>query len=208
MGVVGDVRRFGLEADAKPTIYFPLSQSPRLTMALVVRAASDPAGLAAGIGGSVRAEDPGVPVYNVRTMDQVVASAHAGPRFTMVLMGMLGSLALILAAVGIYGVMAHSSMQRTHEIGIRMALGARGSDVLRMVLAHGMRLTSIGLALGLAGSLVVTRLLGAAMFWIRPSDPAAFFGTIALLAAVAALACYIPARRAARMDPLVALRHE
>ncbi len=208
VGVAGDVRRFGLEADAKPTMYLPHLQSPRLTMTLVARASSEPSVLAAVIGGAVRAEDPAVPVYNVRTMDQVVASAHAGPRFTMVLMGILGSLALVLAAVGIYGVMAHMSAQRTHEIGIRMALGARDFDVLRMMLAHGMRLTSMGLVLGLAGSLGVTRLLAAVMFWMRPSDPAAFGGTIALLAAVAVLACYIPARRAARMDPLVALRHE
>ena len=175
---------------------------------LTIRTAADPGALAEAVRREVRAVDPDLPVYAVRTMDEVMAKAVSQRRFSMVLLGVFASIALALSAVGIYGVMAYSVSQRTHEIGVRMALGAQPGDVLRMVIAQGLILIFSGMAAGLAGAFIVTRFLSGLLFNVSPRDPVTFIGITLLLAAVALLACYVPARRATKVDPMIALRYE
>jgi putative ABC transport system permease protein len=173
-----------------------------------VRASTDPGTLVAAVRREVQALDPGLPLAAVKTGDQLLASAVGRPRFQTMLIGVFALSALLLAAVGIYGVISYSTAQRTHEIGLRMALGARSRDVLRLVLGQGMRLALAGTALGLVGALSLTRLMKGVLFGVSATDPLTFALIALLLAAVAFLACYVPARRATRVDPMVALRCE
>jgi putative ABC transport system permease protein len=206
VGVVGDVHNLNLTADPRPEIYLPFAQRPWANMNLVVRTAGDPHAMAGAVRARVLAADHDQPVTAVKSMDEVLEQAAAQSRFTTSLLGALSTLALLLAVVGIYGVIAYSVAERTQEMGIRMALGAERGDILRLVLRQGMILAGGGIALGLGGALALTRLLGSLLYHVSATDPLTFFGGAAAFAAVAALASYLPARRATRVDPLVALR--
>jgi putative ABC transport system permease protein len=206
VGVVGHVRKYGLDGRIKEQYYVPAPQLPRRSMFLVLRTAGDPGSVAAAARAAVRDLDADLPLFQVRTMERVVEETLVGRRFAMLLMSLFAALALLLAAVGLYGVISCSVAQRTREIGIRMALGARGGDVVRMVVRRGLALAAIGLALGLAAALAVTRLLSSLLFSVRPTDPLTFVSLAALLLAVAGVASFLPARRAARVDPIEALR--
>ena len=210
VGVVGDVRHEGLDEDAGPEFYVPYTQAPESSMSMVVRAAGG--GAAAGMGASVRDairqvdRDQYVPA--VQQMTELVAGSIARRRFNALLTGLFAAVALLLAAVGIFGVTSYTVAQRTHEIGVRMALGARPASVLRLILGQGLRLILFGVGVGLAASLALTRVLAGLLYGVRPTDPLTFAGIPLLLTAVALLACYIPARRATKVDPMVALRYE
>ncbi len=208
VGVVNDVRYRGLDAAIRQDLYLPSAQAPQREMSMVVRTASEPMGLAAAVRAAVLSVDADLPIYRVRGMREVVDASLGQQRFPLQILAAFALLALVLAAVGIYGVMSYAVTQRTHEIGVRMALGAGRAEVLRMVVGQGLRLAIMGVAVGLAGSLALTRLLSSLLFGVSATDPATFVGVPVLLAAVAALACYIPARRATRVDPMVALRCE
>jgi putative ABC transport system permease protein len=208
VGVVRDVRHHGLGDAPVPEMYIPMPQNPFGGMVVVVRAAGDPAALAEPVRQAVLAVDPRQPVYAFNTMDELVAADVALPRLNMLLSGTFAAVALLLAAVGIYGVMSYAVSQRTREIGLRMALGARATDALRSVVGRGMATAGIGIGLGLAASFGLTRLLQSQLFGVGALDPLVFGGVSLLLAAIALLASWLPARRATRVDPLIALRHE
>src|SRR4029079_5247173 len=174
----------------------------------IVRATTDPAGLAAGVREAVRQVDPEIPVYAVRTMPDIVSDRTAERRLAVMLIAVFAAVALVLAAVGIYGVMSYAVAQRTQEIGIRMALGAERRDILRMVLRHGSLMAVTGIGLGLMVALGLARLITSLLFQVSATDPPTFSVVPVVLIAVALLACYIPARRATRVDPLVALRYQ
>ena len=208
VGVVGNVRHKALEIDVMPEAYFPYKQSPQNFMSLVVRTASDPSSLVPAIRSQVLSVDKDQPVSDVMTMEQRVARSVASRRFVMLLLGSFSVLALGLAAVGIYGVMAYLVIQRTQEIGVRMALGAQKRDVLKLIVGKGMALALTGTGIGLVASLVLTRLMRSLLFEVTPTDVLTFVIVSVVLLTVALLACYIPARRATRVDPLIALRYE
>ena len=215
VGVVGDVRSSGLGEDVDPEFYLPVTQAPerswdwiQRSMNVVVRSAADPAGLAGSVRNAVWAVDPSLPVYDVQTLRQVMRSSTAATRFNMLLLMMLGAAGLVLAAVGVYGVIAYSVSQRTHELGVRMALGAEPGRVSAMVVRQGAVLAAVGLVLGVVASLLATRALTSLLFGVTPSDPLTYAAVAVLLAAVALLASYVPARRAATVDPMIALRSE
>jgi predicted permease len=208
VGVVGDVKHFGLDAAAPDIAYFAASQGPPASPLLAVRAAGDPRSLVPAVRDRLRAIDPEILVYDVRTMDELVEASVAGRRFTMLLLGLFGTLALTLAAVGIYGVMGYTVRRRTRELGIRMALGAARRDVLRLVVGAGMRLAGLGLVLGLAAAAGLTRLMRSLLFEVGTTDPRAFGAVALVLAAVALVAACVPGVRATRVDPTTALRSE
>jgi putative ABC transport system permease protein len=209
VGVVGDVRGNSLSTPGIPEYYIPQSHAASGDMSLVVRTSTtDPAALTPAVRDVVRQMDKDQPLYEVRTMGALVSRSMARQRFSTTLIGVFAALALALAAVGIFSVMSYSVAQRRHEIGIRMALGAQSRDILRMVLGRGMTLTLVGVGLGLAASYGLTRLMSSLLFGVSATDPLTFGGVAVLLASVALLACYAPARRATKVDPMVALRHE
>jgi putative ABC transport system permease protein len=177
-------------------------------MGLVLRAEADAGLLASVLRKEVMAVDPDQPVSNIQTMEQLMAASITRPRFVMLLLGLLSLIALVLAAVGIYGLMSYSIVERTHEIGIRMALGAQEADVLRMVVGQGLKLIAVGLFIGVAGAFLLTRLMSSLLYGVSAVDPLTFGAVSLLLTLVALLACYVPARRATRVDPMVALRYE
>ncbi|MGB2713711.1 MAG: ABC transporter permease [Vicinamibacterales bacterium] len=208
IGVVGDVRHAALETEARATNYWPYRRFPYNTMTVTVKASGDATSHANSIVSIVRNQDPMLAVADIRTMEQVIGDSVAERRLTMLLLAIFAAAALVLAAVGIYGVIAYSVTQRTQEIGIRMALGARQRDVLWMVVGHAMMLTALGIGIGAAGGLLLTRLMRQLLFQVRPADPMTFVAVAAVLSAVALTASYVPGRRAARVDPLIALRAE
>ncbi|MGB6875164.1 MAG: ABC transporter permease [Candidatus Acidiferrales bacterium] len=215
VGVVGDVKST-LDQPVPSTVFIPLAQDSGeiqgfqawFPVSILVRTAQQPLSLSHAVESAVHDAQPDLPVGHIESMDQILSTSLAFQRFSMILMSIFAVLALILAAVGTYGVMSYSIAQRTHEIGIRMALGARPGDVLRMVVGQGMALAALGLAIGVAGALEATQLIASQLYGVKPADPVVLAVVVALLGLVALLACYIPARRAARVDPLVALRYE
>jgi putative ABC transport system permease protein len=215
VGIVGDVRKGGPEFPIYPTMYYPYFQVPVAyipliedSMRLVIRSSLPASALMGPVRREVAAVNEGTPVYNVQTMDEIVSASMSTSRFDMALFGIFGLLALLMAVAGIYAVISYSVAQRTHEVGIRMALGARRKDVLELVIGQGFKLTLIGVVIGIAGALGVTRLLASLLYGIKPTDPPTFVAVSLVLTAVALLASYIPARRASRVDPMAALRVE
>ena len=211
IGVVADVKHSGLNQPTDPAVYEPFSQSDerwRRFMTLVIRARDASPGLVAEVKKQIWSLDGQIPVSDVHAMDELIAVSLAQQRFNMLLLGLFAALALILAAVGTYGAMAYVVNQRTHEIGIRTALGAQRRDVLRLVMKDGAKIALFGIASGIAGALALTRLMTSLLFEVKPTDPATFAGVAILLALVALAACYVPARRATKVDPMVALRYE
>jgi putative ABC transport system permease protein len=206
VGVVGDTKASSLTGESGAQIYVPHAQDPQWNfMAMVIRTAGDPAGFATTLRREVQALDKDQPIYNLSTMDEVVMNSLGTRRVSMQLFAVFACAALLLAALGIYGVMAYSVTQRTQEIGLRMALGAQKSDVLGLVIRQGMTLTVIGVVVGLAGAFALTRVIGNLLYGVTATDPATFVAIPLLLLLVALLACYLPARRAARLDPTRAL---
>ena len=208
IGIVGNVKSESLETQVVPHIYLSDFQSPSYSSVVYARTAADPGKIGDAIRREVQSVDPDVPVFAVRSMEEVVARSMAERRFALEILGFFAFIALLLACIGIYGVMAYTFSQRTHEIGIRIALGAQRQHILRLALGEGMLLVAFGLAAGLFGALLLTQFLRSMLFAVKPTDPVTFIAIAALLAAVALLACYIPAHRATRVDPLVALREE
>ena len=208
IGIVGNVRQLGPDHPESPAIYVPYLQEPASDMHVVLRAVGDPLNSVADVKAAVRAVDANQPVYDVATMDQRLSESIAPQRFNALLVGMFALLALGLGAIGIYGVLAYSVAQRTHEIGVRVALGARREDVLALVVGEGMRIVALGMGIGLLGALALPPLLRSLLFGVKPSDPVTLVAVSVGLALVAALACYLPARRATKVDPMVALRYE
>jgi putative ABC transport system permease protein len=208
VGVVGDVHGEGLEDAPLPTVYASLAQHPFSTLTLVVRTSASPASLAAPLRAIVRDLDREVPVFSVQTMAERVASSVGRPRFYTTLVGIFAAVALVLAAVGLYGVIAYAVSQRTHELGVRVALGATSRRISVMVIREGLALTAVGAALGLVAALAAGSVVASLLFGVTPRDPITLGGVVVVLAAVAMLASWLPARRAARVDPLVAMRGE
>jgi putative ABC transport system permease protein len=209
VGVVGDVRHFGAIEDATPQVYVPYQQSSAPLFCFAVRTdLPNPLNLATAVQHAVWAIDKDQPVSHVMTMNQLVSESIAPERVLMVLLAGFAGLALVLAAVGVYSVMAYHVVERTREIGIRMALGAGRSEVLRLTLVRSMALTLTGIGLGIAGAWTVTRFLSTMLYGVKPTDPVTFVAVSLILACAASVAGYIPARRAAKVDPMVALRYE
>jgi putative ABC transport system permease protein len=208
VGVVADVKFGGLNAANTEEMYLPMAQAPWLTMTLVVRSSVKPQPLVTAVRAKIAESDPDLPVAGILSMDEVVSTSVAQPRIIMQFVGVFAGFALLLAAIGIYGVMAYSVTARKQEMGIRVALGARPADILRLVVGQGMRMTLLGVALGVAVSLALTRLLASLLFGVRATDPLVFSAAALLLVGVASLACYLPARRATRVDPIIVLRYE
>ena len=209
VGVVADTRRTGVDAEVRPETFLPMVQDTPGAMTIVVRtASSDPVRLASIVRNEVWRVDRDQPVYAIKTMNDVVAGMSAQRRLNTILLGIFAVVALALAAIGIYGVMNYTVTQRTHEIGIRLALGAQQRDVLRLVVGQGMLLAALGVAAGLIGAFALTRLMASLLYGVSTTDPLTFVGVPVLLAGVALVACYLPARRAMKVDPMVALRYE
>ena len=214
VGIVGDVRHRGLTAQPRPEMYLPHAQfpagtgTPQRTMRIVLRAAGDPNALANPVRATLAALDPAVPLVDVQTMDQAMGNWAAERRLTMILVAAFAALALTLGAVGVYGVMAHLVVQRTREIGIRIALGAVPREILGLVMRQGAWLAAAGVGLGVAGALAASRVLAGLLFQVTPTDPLTYAGTALALLGVAGIAALVPALRATRTDPVEALRSE
>ncbi|HMZ19243.1 MAG TPA: ABC transporter permease, partial [Blastocatellia bacterium] len=208
IGVVGDTKHMTLDAESQPISYWPHSELAYNSMSFVLRTKGEATAVAAAAREVIRKLDPEQPVADVRTMESLLGRVVARQRFNTLLLTIFAGVAALLAAVGIYGVMAYSVAQRTHEIGVRLALGARKADVLRLVVKRGMTLSLAGVGIGLAASFALTRLMAALLFNVGATDPLTFAGVPVLLVLIALLACWLPARRAAKVDPMVALRYE
>jgi predicted permease len=208
VGVVGRVKQYALDSDSRIALYLPHTQNPSRALTVVLRSGADPAALTGSVKKEIRELDPDLPMYYVRTMAQRVDESLARRRFSMLLLGVFAGVALALAAIGIYGVMSYLVNQGTREIGIRMALGATARNVQSLVVRQGMSLALAGVAIGLAGAFALTRFLQSLLFGINATDPFTFVGIALLLSAIALVASYIPARRAARVDPMISLRDE
>jgi len=208
VGVVGDIKSDGFEAPSVPHIYVALGQFAPVNAVVFLRSRGNVEQLGEAVRHEVESVNPNVPVHSITSMDEIIARSVADRRFSLELLGVFAAVALLLAAIGIYGVMAYSFSQRAHEVGIRIALGAQRLDILRMALGEGMRIVVIGLASGLVGAAIMTRFFRSMLFAVAPADPITFVSVSVILAGVALFACYIPAKRATRVDPLVALREE
>jgi putative ABC transport system permease protein len=208
VGVVADVKNAGLDRPAGTELFFPSAQLPTRLSWVVIKAQGDPMSLVSAARQEVRTLDRTLPISSVGTMDDAMSAARSRPRFLTLLLTMFSSLSLFLAALGIYGVISYAVAQRTNEIGIRMALGAQGGDVIKLIAAAGLRLGIAGTLLGAAGAFALTRFLSGLLFGVSSVDAATFAAMAAVLLLVTLAACYVPARRASRVDPLVALRQE
>ena len=208
VGIVGDIRHNGMTTEPRPTVFLAQAQVPGYITHVVVRTSSDLQGMAAAVRREIQQVDPGQALTGVQPMRQYVSAALARPRLYATLLGAFAALALVLSAVGLYGLMAYTVSRRTHEIGIRMALGARGADVLRSILAQGARLAVTGVAAGTLCAMALSRLLTALLYGVSPSDPLTYVGATVVLGGVALAAAFVPARRASRVDPILALRYE
>jgi putative ABC transport system permease protein len=208
VGVVGDVKQNGPDTPVNSMIYWPYTQFPSLFNCLVVRTTVEAPSVLEGVRREIWSVDPEWPLAKIRTMEQVLASSVAQRRLSMILAGVFASISLALAAIGIAGVMAFATEQRTQEIGIRRALGAQTVDIVQMVLSLGFRLIILGIAIGLAAALVASRLLTHLLFGVSASDPFTYFAAATVVVLAAAIACYLPARSATRVDPMVVLRYE
>jgi predicted permease len=207
VGVVGDTREYGLEAPPRPTVYVNLFQRPRAAITVTMLSDADTGSVASAARGILRDLNPEIPA-RFRTFSQVYSASLGSRRFNVILIGFFGISALLLAIAGVFGVMAYSVSRRTREIGVRIALGAKSGDVLKMILSQGARTIFIGVAIGIAGALALTRAAESRLFWVTATDPLTFGGVTLLLVVAALVACYIPARRATRVDPMIALRYE
>ena len=208
VGLVGNVRQDSLVKAGRPEVYAPLLQVPVPYMVLAIRTRVNPAAFTAAVRHAVMAVDKDQPLFQIKTMEQVVGDSVAGRRFQMSLLAIFATIALGLAAIGIYGLMSYTVSQRTHEIGIRMALGAERGDILHLVVRRGIMLAIVGVALGTGGAFLLTRLLSGMLYGVGVNDPTTLLSVATLLTGVAALASYIPARRATRVDAMIALRYE
>jgi putative ABC transport system permease protein len=208
VGVVDDVHYSWIEKQDVPTIYGPFRQAPPYYTSIMLRTPGDPLRIISSVREQIAAVDPDLPLYNIKPMDRLITESIIGIAYVAAMTAVLGGIALVLASVGVFGIMSYSVSERAHEIGIRMSLGAQTKDILRMVLRGGMTLTVLGLAIGLPIAFVLARALASLLFGVEAADPFSFIGLPLVLAAVATLACYLPARRAARLDPLKALRYE
>jgi len=208
IGVTANVRSLELREEAEPELYFTSKQSLFENMAIVVRSTVEPESIAPTLRQAVAEVDRTVPVSQVKTMEHIVSESVTQPRFNLFLLGVFSGLALLLSVAGIYGVTAYTVTQRTHELGIRIALGAQVGDVLRMILGRGMAVIGMGLAIGLIAAFALMRLMNSLLFGVTATDPFTFIGITVVLIAAGLLACYIPARRATKVDPLTALRYE
>jgi predicted permease len=211
VGVVGDVKHLTLREAPGPEVYVPYTQKPwpsMATMHVAVRTKAEPAAVTTSVRAAIAAIDPDLPLANVATLGTIVGGAAAQPRFSMLLLGAFGALAVVLACVGLYGAVSYSVIDRTQEIGIRLALGAGRRDILGMVLQQGLRVTALGVLIGLAAAAVTLRTMASFLYGIGSTDAPTFAIVAAMLMSVALLACYLPARRAMRVDPLVAMRSE
>jgi putative ABC transport system permease protein len=208
VGVVRDVRHQGLGQEVLPETYRPFAQEPTASMTVVLRGSGDPRAAAGALAAVLRSIDREVPVSEVRTVGQVISESVVQPRVTMLVLGLFAGIALLLAAIGIYGIVSYTVGRRSHEMGVRMALGARGSEVMRLVLRHGARLAAVGLVIGTVAALALTRLMEHLLYGVDARDPLTFMIAAGTLLTAALLASYLPARRAARIDPLRAMRTE
>jgi putative ABC transport system permease protein len=208
VGVVGDTKMYGLANPSRFEVYAPLQQAAENDMDLLVKSRIDSSALTSEIRGVVAGVDKDQPIFAIATMDKIVSDGVSAPRLTLVLLGLFSGLALILAAIGIYGVISYSVAQRTHEIGVRMTLGAQRGDILRMVLGQGGRIALVGIVIGVVAAFALTRLMSGLLFSVSAGDPTTFAAVASLLVFVAILACYIPARRALQVDPMIAMRYE
>jgi putative ABC transport system permease protein len=209
LGVVGRVKMESLNQNSdRVQGYFAFNQLPLGGMTVIIKGASDPNQLISSVRGAVREIDPDQPIYSPRTMDDIRAESVAPERLNLTLLSLFAGIALVLAIVGIYGVMSYSVTQRTHEIGIRMAIGARPLDVFKMILSHGMKLALIGVGVGLVLAFLLTRLMATMLFGVQPTDATTYGAISILLIGVALLACYLPGRRATKVEPTISLRYE
>ncbi len=208
VGIVADVKQTGLTGEPYPEVYVPLAQSPLGSMLIVIRTEVDPSSVVGPVRKGIAAMDRDLPIYGLKTLDQYCGQSLAQPRFYSLLLGLFAALALVLAAVGLYGVISYSVTRRTHEIGVRMALGAERKDVLRLVVSQGLKLALAGVALGIIGAFGLTRFLMSLLYGVKPTDPATFIVVALVLGGVALAACYLPARRATNVHPVEALRYE
>jgi len=207
-GVVGDVRRFELDDAQEPEVYWPYMQQPRWATYFAIRTDSDPMSVVSAVRSRMSALDKDVPLVNVSTIDQLVGAALRGPRFNAVLIGACAGLALLLASFGLYALVSYSVTQRTHEIGVRIAIGADQPDIFKLIVGQGILLTMIGVAIGLAASFALMPAMSSLLFGVSATDAVTFASISLLLTLVSLLACYVPARRAMKVDPMVALRYE
>jgi putative ABC transport system permease protein len=208
VGVVGDIKDLGLDRVPRPALYVPYAQNPRTNMGVALRAAAEPTALTGAARDEVRKFDPAQPVSNLKTVERMIREKTSPKRIMTAMMSVFAAIALLLAGVGLYAVMATAVSQRTHEIGVRMALGARGGDILRLITGQGLKLTLAGLALGMAGAFALTRVMAPLLYGVTATDPLTFILISLSLAGVALLACLVPARRATKVDPMIALRCE
>src|SRR5262249_25109722 len=208
VGVVGDIKDQELDSVPYPALYVPYAQEPRSGMGVALRAAAEPTALTDAARDEVRKLDPALPVSNPKTVERMIHEITSPKRIMTALMGVFAGIALLLAAVGLYAVMATAVSQRTHEIGVRLALGAQSRDILRLITGHGLKLTLVGLALGMLGAFALTRVMAPLLYGVTATDPLTFALISLTLAGAALLACWIPARKATKVDPMIALRCE